>query len=294
LLFPSGQLTSKKWRWAGGLTVVNGLLSALSFGVIIWPLRGQVLVKFLASPNLDLLLAGSGVLGIFALITYWLCGICLLIALISLGFRFKNASGVDRLQLKWFALTSSPLAVTSIVSAVTTSISAFNEPVGRTIAYTLTIAPICFLPVAVGFAILRYHLYDIDLIIRRTLVYTVLTALLAGVYFGGVVVLQALLRPLTGAGNDLAVVATTLVIAALFLPLRRRVQGFIDRRFYRRKYNAAQTLASFGATVRDEVELDQLTGHLIAVVDETMQPAHATLWLRPPTAIGPGTRQDML
>ena len=294
LLFPSGQLTSKQWRWAGGLTVVNGLLSVLSFGVIIWPLRGQVLVKFLASPDLDLLLAGSGVLGIFALITYWLCGTCLLIALISLGFRFKNASGVDRLQLKWFALTSSPLAVTSIVSAVTTSISVFNNSVGKTIAYTLTIAPICLLPVAVGFAILRYQLYDIDLIIRRTLVYTVLTALLAGVYFGGVALLQALLRPLTGAGNDLAVVATTLVIAALFLPLRHRVQGFIDRRFYRRKYNAAQTLASFGATVRDEVELDQLTGHLIAVVDETMQPAHATLWLRPPTAIGPGTRQDTL
>lgn len=138
------------------------------------------------------------------------------------------------------------------------------------------------IPLSVGAAILRYRLYDIDLIIRRTLIYGVITALLAGVYFGGVALLQTLLRPLTGAGNDLAVVATTLLIAALFFPLRQRVQAFIDRRFYRRKYDAAQVLAAFGQHARDEVELEKLTGRLVAVVDETMRPASISLWLREP------------
>jgi hypothetical protein len=142
-------------------------------------------------------------------------------------------------------------------------------------------------PVAVGFAILRHNLYDIDIIIRRTLIYGALTALLAVLYWSGVVGLQALLRPFTGAGNDLAVVATTLIIAALFLPLRRRVQGFIDRRFFRRKYDAAKTIADFGEHIRDEVELDRLTGWLVEVVDETMNPAHVSLWLREATPNSP-------
>jgi hypothetical protein len=136
------------------------------------------------------------------------------------------------------------------------------------------------IPVAVGFAILRHNLYDIDIIIRRTLIYGALTALLAFIYWAGIVGLQALLRPITGVGNDLAVVATTLLVAAIFLPLRQRVQGFIDRRFYRRKYDAARTIVAFGEYVRDEVELDRLAGRLVDVVDETMRPAYVSLWLR--------------
>ena len=124
-------------------------------------------------------------------------------------------------------------------------------------------------------------LYDIDVIIRRTLVYSTLTAMLALTYWGGVLLLQSLLRPLTGEGNDLAIVATTLAVAALVLPLRRGVQRFIDRRFYRRKYDAARTLAAFGEVARDEVELDALAGRLVWVIEETMQPAHVSLWLRP-------------
>jgi hypothetical protein len=125
-------------------------------------------------------------------------------------------------------------------------------------------------------------LYDIDVIIRRTLVYSMLTVLLALTYWGGVVGLQALLRPITGQGNDLAIVATTLAVAALFLPLRRMVQRFMDRRFYRRRYDAAKTLAAFSDHVREEVELDRLTGKLLEVVDEAMQPEHISLWLRSP------------
>jgi hypothetical protein len=140
------------------------------------------------------------------------------------------------------------------------------------------------IPVAVGIAILRYRLYDIDLIINRTLVYVSLTAMLAAVYFGGIVVLQSLFVALTGQRSTLAVVASTLLIAALFNPLRRRIQAFIDRRFYRKKYDAAKTLEAFSAKLRDETDLQALNGELTRIVRETMQPSHVSLWLRPDTA----------
>jgi hypothetical protein len=141
------------------------------------------------------------------------------------------------------------------------------------------------IPVAVGIAILKHHLYDIDLIINRTLVYGALTAMLVLVYLGGVVFLQYLFRTLAGGESQLAVVASTLTIAALFNPLRRRIQTFIDRRFYRRKYDARKTLEAFSSKLREETDLDALSDDLVGVVRETMQPTHLSLWLRPENGV---------
>jgi hypothetical protein len=193
---------------------------------------------------------------------------------LSLVFRYRRASGVERQQLKWFAF-----AAVLLVAEV--SIQFFYEPPGAWDAL-VEVVPLTVLYVAVGVAILRYRLYEIDRIINRTLVYGALTVALAAVYFGGVTLLQGVFRALTGQGSTLAVVASTLALAALFNPLRRRIQGFIDRRFYRRKYDAAKTLAAFSARLRDETDLEQLTDELLAVLRDTIQPTHASVWLRPP------------
>ena len=140
-------------------------------------------------------------------------------------------------------------------------------------------------PIAVGIAVLKYRLYDIDVVINRTLVYGPLTATLIALYFGGIVVLQRMFVLLTGQQSTLAVVASTLLIAALFTPLRRRIQSFIDRRFYRSKYDAIKTLEAFSVKLRDETDLDALSDDLVGVVRETMQPAHVSLWLRPEQAV---------
>ena len=147
------------------------------------------------------------------------------------------------------------------------------------------------IPVAVGIAVLRYRLYDIDVIVNRTLVYGSLTATLVALYFGGIVVLQRVFVLLTGQESTLVVVTSTLAIAALFNPLRRRMQGFVDRRFYRRKYDASKTLEAFSVKLRDETNLEALSEDLVGVVRETMQPAHVSLWLRPDT-VGQRDRMD--
>jgi hypothetical protein len=211
------------------------------------------------------------VLGILGNFGGWTALACFVAAILSLIVRFYRSRGDERLQLKWFVY-----ATTLGFLAVGLS----GEGIIGELAWTL--APLS-LPVSAGIAILRYRLYDIDLIINRTLVYGSMTAMLALIYFGGVAATQAIFRTFTGQEEQpqIAVVVSTLVIAALFNPLRHRIQSFIDRRFYRRKYDARKTLEAFSAKLRDETDLDALNDDLVGVVRETMQPAHVSLWLRP-------------
>jgi hypothetical protein len=200
----------------------------------------------------------------------------------SMLARLRHAGRIERQQIKWFAYATA-VAISGVILK-NTVYPAVNVTWVWWIGLVLTTVGVVSSPVAMGIAIFRYRLYQIDLIINRTLVYGSLTAVLAGVYLGGVVLLQYAFRALIGEESQLAVVASTLIIAALFIPLRRRIQGFIDRRFYRRKYDARKTLESFSAKLRNQTDLEALSEDLVGVVGETMQPAHVSLWLRPETA----------
>ena len=193
----------------------------------------------------------------------------------ALFVRFRRTKGVEREQIKWLFFASGLFAAVYVPSFFTGSYTTANNI--WDILFTFGIMAI---PIAIAIAILRYRLYDIDIIIRRTIQYAILTGLLALVYFGSVILLQSLVENLTGTQSPIVIVVSTLAIAALFTPLRSRVQDFIDRRFYRAKYNAAQTLEQFAATARDEVDMEKLTTALLGVVDETMQPEMASLWLK--------------
>jgi uncharacterized membrane protein len=192
---------------------------------------------------------------------------------ISPFIRFRRAVGAERQQLKWFAYAAA-------LWCVMFPILAFGGLTGAWYIIFNTI-PLVLVPIAVGIAILRYRLYDIDVIIRRTLVYSTLTLALGLVYIGCIVLSRTVVAPLTG-GSELAIVASTLAIAALFMPLRWRIQNAIDRRFFRRKYDAAKVLAAFGVTARDETDIERLTGELLRAVGETVQPEFVGLWLREP------------
>ena len=202
-------------------------------------------------------------------------------------YRYRRvASPVERQQIKWLMFGFiAAIACFILYNQMFSLVPALSAPGRISALYDLiggTIQLLSFLlvPLAIGYAMLRYRLYDVDVIIRRTLIYSVLTAMLALVYVGSVVVIQTLLRPLVGTETELATVTSTLAIAALFQPLRRRVQTVIDRRFYRRKYDAQKTLQEFSVKIRDETDLDQLTSDLVQVVDNTLQPSHVSLWLR--------------
>jgi hypothetical protein len=285
LYFPNGQLLSRRWRvvvWLVALIIIAGYASlGTEFTA------GALLVQFpsllnLLGVNNDSRLASG--LFLFAAsgypLIYGLGGLSILL-------RFRRASGDERQQLKW--VTYAALVFVVVVAGMQTFFDALHpldpgalHPIDLFYGIPFALAGV-IVPLAAGIAILKYRLYDIDLLIRRTLIYGVLTALLVLVYLGAVIALQTIFTALTGsARSELVTVLSTLVIAALFVPLRNRLQAIIDRRFYRRKYDAARTLAAFGSSVRDEVELGRLTEHLTEVVDDTLQPESVTLWLKKP------------
>jgi len=272
LLFPDGRLPSPRWRpvaWCAGLGI-----SGLAFGYALnaGPLGDfpQIVNPYgVDSPLVRVVGVAGGSVIVGSMVA----------SAVSVIVRARRAGRVEREQIKWLAYGGALVVGTTLVGGV---IAIWNV----TVSILITNLALLGLPVFTGVAILRYRLYDIDLLINRTLVYGVLTGTLALLYFGGVAVTQTIFRALTGQEQQpqLAVVVSTLVIAALFNPLRRRIQSLIDRRFYRRRYDAAKTLEAFSATLRDETDLDALSRDLVGVVRETMQPAHVSLWLRPDTA----------
>jgi len=271
LYFPNGRLLSPRWRPALWLAVSLSVVASVYFAL----LPGEVSdVEGVTNPlgieSLRLVVRVTDIVITVLLLVVVLCSVA------SLVVRFRRSRGEERQQMKWLAY-----AAAAMFAVLLFVIPLPDNATWYPIVDSLTSLVFAGMPLAVGVAILRYGLYDIDVLINRTLVYGSLTAMLVLVYFGGVTAAQAILRALMGQESQLAIVASTLVIAALFTPLRRRIQSFIDKRFYRRKYDARKTLEAFSATLRDETDLQVLNDDLIGVVRETMQPAHVSLWLRP-------------
>jgi hypothetical protein len=269
LLFPNGRLPSARWRWFAWFTTAAVLAGVLSAAFS----PGQILQLPLQNP-----LGIEGLPNVYGIVEAFMYAL-VVVGASSMLMRLRRVGWVERQQIKWFAYTTA-VAISGIILKNTV-----YPAVGVTwvwwAGFVLAVIGLAGNPIGMGVAILRYRLYDIDILINRTLVYGSLTAVLALVYVGSVVLLQGVFRTLTGQESQLAVVASTLAIAGLFIPLRRRLQSLVDRRFYRRKYDATKTLEAFGARLRDETDLDDVSEDLVGVVRETMQPAHVSLWLRP-------------
>jgi len=281
LLFPNGRPPTPRWRWVG----VTAIAWASLF-VLIAALPQQINAGTTPNVVFD---NPVGVLGkdtVERLVGVWIVGLLALAVAcaVALFVRYRRANETEREQIKWLLYASAVFQLVYVGSFV--SGLGGTSSLGGYIWGVFFGLSVITLPAAIGIAILRYRLYDIDLVINRTLVYGLLTAILALVYLGGVATTQAIFRTLTGQEHQpqLVVVISTLVIAALFNPLRRRIQSFIDRRdrrFYRKKYDARKALEVFSAKMRDETDLNALSDDLVGVVREAMQPAHVSLWLRP-------------
>ncbi len=278
LLFPTGRLLSSRWRpiaWlAAGSTITVTVLAFFNPTLRLqnedYSVNNPIAVE--AIGNVEETMVGNV---LFALVLF-----CQVAALSSLIVRLRRSRGDERQQLKWFSYAGALIVLGAFSDFIPLPLDAWGD-----VVFGLIVA---FLPVSAGIAILKYRLYDIDVIINRTLVYGFLTAVLGLGYLGLVVLFQEVLPPLTRE-SDVAIAGSTLAVAALFRPARARIQAFIDRRFYRRKYDAARTLERFGARLRDEVDLDALGQELLTAVNETMQPVQVSLWLTSPTA---GARAD--
>ena len=275
LLFPDGRLPSKRWRpvaiAAAAVPALVTIQTALLPADLDSPVGAVVNPVHLAGADpLFVLLGGLTVV----------LAIGVLLACVASPFvRFRRASGVERQQLKWFATGAAWIPAVGLSGAFIAFVAPGVSAIIRQSLWPLWVAGI---PIATAVAILRYRLYDIDVLIRRTLIYAAVSVTLAATYFAGVLLLQTALRPLIG-GSEVPVALSTLAVVALFAPLRRRIQQVVDRRFYRSRYDAAQTLDAFGARLREEVDLESVRGDLLEAVHQTVRPAHASVWLREAT-----------
>ncbi len=276
LFFPDGRLPSPRWRPLAWLVIINAALAVAPYAFAPGPLEdfseGSPVINPVGIER------SATLLNLFERVSILLLFPVALGLILAFFVRFRRARGEERQQIKWVAYAVALFAAVIIVVSIWPSLDV--SVTGSVLFFAAFLA----LPSSMALAILKYRLYDIDVVINRTLVYGSLTAMLALLYFGAVAITQMLFRALTGEEqqSQLAIVVSTLAIAALFGPLRRRIQSVIDRRFYRRKYDAAKTLEVFNARVRDEADLDVLGTELKKVVRQTMAPSHISLWLRGP------------
>ncbi len=287
LLFPDGRLPSRRWRPFAWFSAAVMVLIPIVFIFVPGSLENHPGVRNPFG------LEQYPWVGIVAVFVVLLLPTCILVSAASLVMRYRRSGGEVREQIKWLAFAASfvgvayfGILITQLLFAPDYLASNDTPPLWVSLLNNILFLSYTGIPIAIGFAILKYRLYDIDIIINRALVYGSLTATLALVYFVGVTLTQSVFQTITGQEQQpqIAIVASTLAIAALFNPSRRRIQGFIDRRFYRRKYDARKTLEAFSAKLRDETDLDSLNEELVTAVRETMQPAHVSLWLRPEMA----------
>ena len=265
LLFPDGHLPSPRWRWLAALMGVNGLVLTIAAGAANWEQRGKELLT--GQFEMPVLLGTSLIVAGFALIASG----------VSLVLRYSSAAGDRRAQLKWLAFSAELLALW-IVAEMSRQAAGLHGAFATTLVDALGVAALLSFPAAVGVAVLRYRLYDIDRIISRTLAYSVVVLLLGLVYAGAVLTIQAVL-PIAD-DSPLVVAVSTLAVVALFRPVLARVKEVVDRRFYRRSYDARLTLDAFGTRLRSEIDLGDLEDDLLSVVVDTVQPTHCSLWLR--------------
>jgi hypothetical protein len=270
LLFPDGRLPSRRWRQVARLAAALIILGVLAVMTEPGPMFVHVTNEAIQLPVMNPVGVELGVVRDVLSLAWPLALFTLVAAMLAPISRYRRASGVQRQQLKWFVYFG-------ILTILFFPLAFLAEEIAGATFIAMTVL---ILPVATAVAILRYHLYDIDVIIRKTAVYTILSAVLASIYLSVVILLQSVVETISGRQSPIAIVISTLVIAALFAPLRRRVQDFIDRRFYRRKYDAQKTLSAFAHFVRDETDLATLRAELLRVTEETMQPEQVSIWLK--------------
>lgn len=282
LIYPDGHLPSRRWRPVAWLSATMVTLLTLTLLVTPGPMevspdptRPNPLGWVAAQEALE------AALGVFLVAL----PICILLCASALVVRFRRSHGVERLQLKWLAAAGSVVAVTFLSAILVPLLASIVRPSDPSPAWlgvfdALSLLSFLLLPVAIGVAILKHRLYEIDVVIKRTLVYALLTAILVGVYLGGVLLLQLVLSPLTSE-SDLAVAGSTLAVAGLFGPVRRRIQRVVDRRFNRRRYDPTATVDAFATRLRHELDVDAVGAQLAATANQTLEPSGASLWLKP-------------
>ena len=280
LLFPDGRLPSSRWRPVAWLSAAALFLAYVL--LTVWP--GTF--KDAGFPGVHNPLGIEALRGLDGVLLFvvMLTPISIVLCAAGLVSRFRRSRGVERLQLKWFTAAASVCAVLyllmMVLGLVFSPMAGADPPWPVLLIQDVAIYSFVLIPIAAGVAITRYRLYDIDRVVNRTLVYALLTSFLTAAYLLLAAVSQRVLSPVTG-DSDLSIAVSTLVVAALFRPARARVQGFIDRRFYRRKYDVQRTLENFASRLREEVDLPSLSRELLDVVHQTMQPQQVSLWLRP-------------